>query len=1487
MLNRELKLITTLVLSLTSPMVMAGTNDDIRALVEQGKSWQSLGKKKQAADAWKKLLLIDPDNVDALYGMGTIDLEEQRIASAQAHLDKLIRLAPNSKQALLLEQDVRLNTGSNASVLEQARNYAQQNEPEKSVARFRTLFNGKKPQGRIALEYYQVLRTIPDGWEEAREGLERLHKEAPNDAWIGLIYAQTLTWKVPTRREGIRMLESLTERSDVKGVAMDSWRNALTLPGPVPTGEDLQLIKNYLAKNPEDAEIKKLLANGGRTTPPPTAAAVDPQKLAIQQASESGMKALEDENDAAAEVQFNKILASKPNDANALGGLGVIRMRQGRHAEARTLLAKAAKQDPTKWNQALNSASYWGAIREAQSLKQSRNLAKAKSYFEQASKLSPNGIEAQIGLAELSVEAGQLADAEKRYIGVLESHPENLDAIAGILSILMQTNRQQEASRLMANLPQSLVSKPDVVEALRKRYAESLAKSANAPNLPPQEVQLRLEEALRYEPQSSWIRMSLAYHYMNTGRKADARAMIENLLSQDPANADALYAHGLLASEAKRWDIVLNDIQRIPEAKRSSEALSLYRRAWINTQIDRANQMQQQSQPTQAVAVLRQLEPYAQQDPEMLVALSTAYMDVKENQRALELMRGYMMRAPQASTTALLQYANALTKANLDAEAGNVIQDLQRRNLTPDQRKFVDDMQVGMSIRRAESLRESGDLVAAYDALAPAISYKPNDPGVVGALARMYGAANDYETSLGLYQRLISQSPSDASLYISAAQMALQAKELQYAEQMADEAVRIEPDNSKIYTEAGRIYKSLGKSTKAKDMFTAAVRLGQQPQRLDFNNGTPRPANNFNPFVGLQGQKTSQTMPVQANYAVNAQGLQTQTVAYNQYQYPPVQQRPDVLPYPAQQNTYTQQLPAYNQQLPVNNYSQPIPPLNVYPANQTYNQSYGYDYNRTANAYPPNPTTATTTVDRVYSPNQTYRYKPRNTRTTAKRYPKYSSRRRMNYSEVQPQPLQQSYTAYGSPVAPAPIQGQGYYNPQPYYQNNQQPYYQNNPQPIIYPLPQTINNQSAVESPLVVPSAYARRDKTQTAPRTPQEELSTLMEQESIQIKAGANVRTRSGESGLGKLTDIQTPVEASIPLGEGKLLAQVTPVLLDAGKVGSSYDANSRFGGGPVATGTQLSSPTTVGKSQDASGVGLSVGYRANNGLEANIGTTPLGFQTTNMVGNVKLAGGVGTNPTVSYSVEANRRPVTDSVLSFAGTRDPRTGDKWGGVVATGGRVQLGLDYQDYGVYGYGSWHSLTGDNVADNTRLTFGGGAYFNMVNQPDNKVITGVNVGGMFFDKNLYGFTYGNGGYFSPQRYFAVTVPLTYAKRSDKWSYLLGGQLGMQTFTQDDADYFPTDAARQAQAITAALTADPTNSSPAVTAGQSNTGINFGLNGQADYQFAPNLFVGGVAGLNNAGNFHEYNLGVYLRYSMYPIKSMQELPVGTYLSPYAITY
>ena len=61
-------------------------------LLEQAQFWEQRGRDDNAADAWGKLLKLDPNNIDALVALGMYEARNGHPEQAKIHLNKLREL---------------------------------------------------------------------------------------------------------------------------------------------------------------------------------------------------------------------------------------------------------------------------------------------------------------------------------------------------------------------------------------------------------------------------------------------------------------------------------------------------------------------------------------------------------------------------------------------------------------------------------------------------------------------------------------------------------------------------------------------------------------------------------------------------------------------------------------------------------------------------------------------------------------------------------------------------------------------------------------------------------------------------------------------------------------------------------------------------------------------------------------------------------------------------------------------------------------------------------------------------------------------------------------------------------------------------------------------------------------------------------------------------------------------------------------------------
>jgi hypothetical protein len=240
---------------------------------------------------------------------------------------------------------------------------------------------------------------------------------------------------------------------------------------------------------------------------------------------------------------------------------------------------------------------------------------------------------------------------------------------------------------------------------------------------------------------------------------------------------------------------------------------------------------------------------------------------------------------------------------------------------------------------------------------------------------------------------------------------------------------------------------------------------------------------------------------------------------------------------------------------------------------------------------------------------------------------------------------------------------------------------------------------------------------------------------------------------------------------------------------------------------------------------------------------------------------------------------------LSYAGARDSGSGLEWGGVTSNGGLASLAWDDGTNGLYVNGSFQYYDGNHVPSNTAIKGGGGVYTRLLKDADQTLTIGVNTTLMGYNKNLSYFTYGQGGYFSPQQYVILNLPIEWTGRNGAFTYDVKGSIGVQHYREDASNYFPLNdgSNRQSTAANSADSIGTSVQSGAQYPGQSKTGVSYSLSAVGEYQLAPQLAFGATASLGNAYEYREWLAAVYVRYSFSKQTGLQPFPPTPLVSPY----
>lgn len=273
-----------------------------------------------------------------------------------------------------------------------------------------------------------------------------------------------------------------------------------------------------------------------------------------------------------------------------------------------------------------------------------------------------------------------------------------------------------------------------------------------------------------------------------------------------------------------------------------------------------------------------------------------------------------------------------------------------------------------------------------------------------------------------------------------------------------------------------------------------------------------------------------------------------------------------------------------------------------------------------------------------------------------------------------------------------------------------------------------------------------------------------LYRQQDVNVTLDHDYGRSKGTGGYSDVKMHTTMLQADAPLADGRMFFRTDVVNMNAGTFSTNSD-----GVYDPTWGTCEAGCTGGDKSQSDSGASLAVGWR-NDTWDLDIGTTPMGFNVLDVVGGVSYSSDIGP---FGYTLNAHRRPISSSLLAFGGQKDTNTDTKWGGVRASGGGVSMSYDRGEaHGVWASLNADTLTGKNVEDNWRVRWMTGYYYKLINKDNERMTVGLNNMIWHYDKDLSGYALGQGGYYSPQEYVSFAVPVTWRKRTENWSWELGG-------------------------------------------------------------------------------------------------------------------
>ena len=349
-------------------------------------------------------------------------------------------------------------------------------------------------------------------------------------------------------------------------------------------------------------------------------------------------------------------------------------------------------------------------------------------------------------------------------------------------------------------------------------------------------------------------------------------------------------------------------------------------------------------------------------------------------------------------------------------------------------------------------------------------------------------------------------------------------------------------------------------------------------------------------------------------------------------------------------------------------------------------------------------------------------------------------------------------------------------------------------------------------------------------------ETQTLAGRNGWALTTGYEARTVEGKKGLDQIQMMAPRTGAQGPLGKVRMGLSLTGARLDTGTAGVFDDLGSRPAPDrrtPLARQDVLL-PKITGR-LELQDVNLS-GAISSTPLSGPVSARPVGALDVSLYKDPFIINGA------IFSL-----PVTSSMLSFAGTKDPATGRSWGRVIDSGAALQtIWAPPGPWSMALKGEVAAQDGHRVADNSRFGVRGDLAHNFAPASLDYLRAGPYVSWDSHERNLGHYTFGHGGYYSPQsdlRSGLLIDGLTPEGR--RWILRTTASVGYSRSKEDSSPRFPLTpgaGGRFGQTVSTGVSGD------------------LALRGAA--LLGPNLILGSYANISAAPSYGARVLGIMLQ-------------------------
>lgn len=788
-------------------------------LLEKAQFWYEHGEEKVALEMYQRVVSFDQDNVDANVGAARMALTLGKPDIAEQYIARLKRIAPNDAAVLALGA-FSSRSPAQTALLAEARHLTDGGKFPAALAKYRDLFGAAPPPVDLSGEYYTlIVRNALANSVEQENAVDALRKVAdaqPQDKSLRLWLARALALTDGYRSEGIGIFAELSADPIYTARVRPLWRYALIWGGA--SDENRKLLSDYLRHYPSDPDLDALRDQMTRELP-------SEARLKIM----LGNSQLEAGQLAEAEQSYRDAMQADPKEPDSYVMLSILRMKQGRAAEARRLADQAIALAPSREQEVLADIGQDQATlrKSAEAARQQfaaqyqrvNDLAAAGNYAEATALLQQltaghENAGSLLLLANIHQRAGDDAEASRLLNRAVSLAPNNPDALLALAAMETQTGQLSDAHVTLTQADKVL--RNSGTSAQRETWRRTLSglqrREAVAEHDPSRRSAL-LADALAAQPDDNWLRFELARTLETLNRKGDAETAIAPVLSAASAPDAARRQSGVEAIQvAFAWLDVHNQHRQamalaaaLPDALRSAQMRSALADVALRREI--AVRLAGSNSDDALLDLAGQPDP----DGARGQTIGRALMLARGVQAMRDALTAGLNATPAPASLTRLRYASLLIETHQFVAARALLAAIRPASLAPAEHDEFLTAQDQLAAAEVGRWLQAGNVDQAVRILAARRDRIAGNPVLQTADARIAMARGRAAQALGVLTPLLDSNPDNPVIRAAAIDAALATDQPRRAAALAEDGMRINPDNPFLAMQAANIARQQGR----------------------------------------------------------------------------------------------------------------------------------------------------------------------------------------------------------------------------------------------------------------------------------------------------------------------------------------------------------------------------------------------------------------------------------------------------------------------------------------------------------------------------------------------------------------------------------------------------------------------------------------------------------------------------------------------------